>query len=174
MSDAAQQSAWRHRDRLSVQDRAHLTVVLGPRFPAPSHYREVIAAAEHLVQIAPEDPQAWIELGLGLFGEGPLLGLPEAHARAAAAFARAVALDSANVPALSGLSVAAAALDDTVTARKTLALLSRQRPDSASWGTLARAGFRAAMPIPRPCIGCCELTAPIHQVEGTSAGRCSG
>jgi len=145
MENAAQQSAWRHRDRLSVQDRAELTVIVGPGYPAPGHYREGIAAAEHLVQIAPEDPQAWIELGLGLFGEGPLLGLPEAHARAAAAFARAVALDSANVPALSALSIAAAALGDTVTARKTLALLRGQRPDSASWGDLGAGWFLAAI-----------------------------
>jgi len=132
VGQAARESAWRFRDRLSEQDRAHLTVTLGPRYPHSSRYREVIAAAEHYVQVAPEDPQAWNELGVRLFEEGPLLGLPEAHARAGAAFARAVAIDSANVPALQGLSVTAATLDDTATARKALALLRRQQRDSTS------------------------------------------
>jgi eukaryotic-like serine/threonine-protein kinase len=147
--------AWRYRDRLSVEDRANLRLTLGPRFPKDSHYREAIAAGEQFSQIAPEDPLAWIELGTDLFETGPLVGLPEAHARAAAAFARAVALDSANVPALGNLSVAATALGDTATSRRALALLRRQRRDSTSQIDFEAAWFLAAMTAD---------TATLHQV----------
>jgi len=129
VEDAAEQVAWRYRSRLSVQDRANLTATLGPRFPAPSTHREVIAAAEHFVQVAPESPEAWAKLGTELFENGPLLGLPEAHERAAAAFAHSVALDSTNLPALRLLSIAATARGDTATARRTLAALLRQSRD---------------------------------------------
>jgi tetratricopeptide (TPR) repeat protein len=147
--------AWRYRDKLSVEDRANLRATLGPRYPAPTHYREGLAAADRLVLVAPDDPLAWIELGSGLFEDAPLLGLAEAHPRAAAAFARAVALDSANVPALSGLSVAATALGDTATARQALTLLRRQRRDSTSGIDFEAAWFLAAMTAD---------TATLHQV----------
>jgi TolB-like protein len=124
--------AWRYRDSLSVQDRADVTATLGPRYPGRSHYREGLEEAEHYAQVDPEEPRAWIELGRGLFEDGPLLDLPEAHARAAAAFARAEALDSGNVPALRALSVAAATLGDTAGARRALARLRRQQRDSTS------------------------------------------
>ncbi|MGH7514898.1 MAG: protein kinase domain-containing protein, partial [Gemmatimonadales bacterium] len=143
--DAAVKTAWRYRNRLSVQDRADLTVTLGPAFPANSPLREGIAAAEHFVQLAPESPEAWMDLGEELFDTGPLLGLPEAHARAAAAFAQAVAIDSTDVRALEALSVTAATLGDTVTARKTLALLQRQRRDSTSEIALVPRWFLAAI-----------------------------
>jgi serine/threonine-protein kinase len=137
--------AWRYRDRLSAQDRADLGATLGPRYPGRSHFREALGAAEEYAQVAPEEPQAWIELGIGMFEDGPLLGLPEAHARAAAAFARAVALDSGNVPALGALSLAAATLGDTAGARRALALLRRQQRDSTSQADFEPAWVLASM-----------------------------
>jgi tetratricopeptide (TPR) repeat protein len=157
---AARETAWRHRDQLSVPDRAELTVLLGPRYPAPSYYRETIAAAEHLVQLAPQDPWAWIQLGLTLFNEGPLLALPEAHARAAAAFARAVALDSTSAVAQGQLSIAAATLGDIVTARKALAQLRRQQQDSTSRADFEPAWFLAAVTAD---------TAALHRVLRTDS-----
>ena len=144
VAEAARQTAWRFRTRLSETDRGGLAIALGPRYPLVSRYGEIIAAAEHYVQVAPGDPQAWIALGTSLFENGPLLGMPEAHARAAAAFARAVAIDSANVPALLGLSVAAAALDDTTIARRALSLLRQQQSDSTSQLEFLPAWFLAS------------------------------
>jgi TolB-like protein len=145
VGNAAGEAAWRYRDRLSVEDRANLTVHLGPSYPAVSHSREILEAAEHYVQVAPERPEAWLLLGLRLFEDGPLVGLPEAQGRAAAALARAVALDSTNVPALGSLSVVAAALGDTTGARKALALLRRQQRDSTSPIDFEPAWFLAAV-----------------------------
>jgi eukaryotic-like serine/threonine-protein kinase len=145
VEDAAEQAAWRYRSRLSAQDRASLTATLGPRFPAPSTRREVIAAAEHFVQVAPESPEAWTGLGAALFDNGPLLDLPEAHARAVAAFARAVALDSTNVPALGLLSMAATARGDAATGRTALAALLRQRRDSTTRVEFEPEWFAAAV-----------------------------
>ena len=132
VENAAEQVAWRYRSRLSAQDRGNLTATLGPRFPAPSTRREVIAAAEHFVQVAPQSPEAWAGFGAALFDNGPLLDLPEAHARAVAAFARAVVLDPTNVPALRLLIIAATTQGDAATARRALAALLRQRRDSTT------------------------------------------
>jgi hypothetical protein len=124
--------AWLNRDRLSAQDRANLAVTVGPGYPGPTHFRDGIAAAERYVQLAPDEPLAWVELGAGLYEDAPLFGLSEAHSRAEAAFARAVALDSISAPALYGLSITATAVGDTATAAKALAMLRRQERDSTS------------------------------------------
>ena len=124
---AARAIAWRYREQLSPPDRADLTVTVGARYPAPSPLRETVAAAEHYVEVAPRRPQAWQGLGFELLEKGPLLGLPEALARAASAFARAVELDSTSAPALLGLSLIAAVRGDTGTARHALTSLRRVR-----------------------------------------------
>jgi serine/threonine-protein kinase len=142
---AAEDIAWRYRGRLSMQDRADLTATLGPRYPAPSHHRELIAAAEHFAQVAPESPEAWAQLGMELFDNGPLLGLPEAHDRAAAAFARSVVLDSTSMPALGLLSIAATSRGDTATAHMALAVLRRQPNDSTSQVAFEPEWFAAAV-----------------------------
>ena len=145
VENAAEQVAWRYRSRLSAQDRGNLTATLGPRFPAPSTRREVIAAAEHFVQVAPQSPEAWAGLGAALFDNGPLLDLPEAHARAVAAFARAVVLDPTNVPALRLLIIAATTRGDAATARRALAALLRQRRDSTTQVEFVPEWFAAAV-----------------------------
>ena len=58
---------------------------------------------------------------------------------------RAVAIDSTDSRALEALSVAAATLGDTVTARKALALLQRQRGDSSSDADFGPRWFLAAI-----------------------------
>jgi TolB-like protein len=112
------QIAWRHRERLSVKDRAQLAYMLGPRFPAPSNRRDVLEAAEGHVRVAPDSPEAWYELGDYLFHYGSLLGIGDALPRADAAFGRAIALDSSFAPALVHDPVLAFELGDTVELRR--------------------------------------------------------
>ena len=121
------QAAWRLRDRLSPRDRALLAVMLGPRYPAPSGPLDGIRAADRLTQIAPDSPDAWYLLGGFLYTTGPLIGIADAHARAAAALARALSLDSSYAPVnMAGL---AASLHDTAALR---ALRPRLGGDSTS------------------------------------------
>jgi serine/threonine-protein kinase len=112
--------AWKHRDKLSPIDRALLDVYLGSRWPAPRRMRDGIAAAERFVQVAPDNAEAWYELGDHFYHWGELVGIPDAHQRSAQAFARAFALDSSFAPALEHGTSLALALGDTAGARKAL------------------------------------------------------
>ena len=117
--------AWKYRDKLAPADRALLDVYLGSRWPAPQRLRDGIAAAERFVQVAPDNAEAWYELGDHLYHWGGLVGIPDAHARSAQAFARSLALDSSFAPALEHGTSLALALGDTARARKALALMLR-------------------------------------------------
>jgi tetratricopeptide (TPR) repeat protein len=116
--------AWKYRDKLPPADRALLEVFLGSRWPAPRQWRDGIAAAERFVQVAPDNAEAWSELGDNLYHWGALVGIPDAHQRAAQAYARSLALDSSYAPALEHGSSLAMSLGDTAGARKALAVMS--------------------------------------------------
>jgi hypothetical protein len=122
--------SWKYRDKLSAADRALLDVYLGPRWPAPSGTRDGLSAAERLVQVAPDNAEAWQVLGDGLYHFGGLVGMPDALPRAAQAFGRAIALDSSFAPALEHGSSLALALGDTAGARNALQRMSRLDPNS--------------------------------------------
>ena len=115
------QVAWSHRDRLSPRDQALLLATAGPKFPASSGWALMIAAREHYAQLVPDRADAQFELGDGLFHFGESAGIPDAHARAAEAFNRAIALDSSFSPAIEHLVV-----------------LEMERGDSARAADLAR------------------------------------
>ncbi len=86
--------AWRHRDRLGPRDRA-VAEARGAAFPPfgePS--AELVRLSERAVDIAPNDWEVWQWLGIVLYRYGAAAGVPNADARAAAAFERAAALDS--------------------------------------------------------------------------------
>jgi eukaryotic-like serine/threonine-protein kinase len=117
--------AWKYRSKLSPVDRALLDVYLGPRWPALSRVRDVIAACERLAQVAPDNAEAWQVLADNLYHNGGLVGLPDALPRAAQAFARAIALDSSFAPALEHGTSLALALRDTAGARKAFARMLR-------------------------------------------------
>jgi serine/threonine-protein kinase len=136
--------AWKHRDKLPPADRALLEVYLGSRWPAPARIRDHIGAAERFVQVAPDNAEAWQELADNLYHWGELVGIPDAHRRAAQGFARALALDSSFAPALDHGTTLALALGDTAGARQALDRVLRV--DSASrWVAAERWGFAIAM-----------------------------
>ena len=117
---AALALAWRHRERLGAPDRAYLTAIAGPRYPAHTPGAEWFATFEALVRNQPDNPEAWFNWGDGLLHWGPLLGIPDSTAlrRAAGAFDRTLALDSMYLPALGHLFDIAAIRGDTAAARR--------------------------------------------------------
>ncbi len=90
--------AWAGRDRLSPRDRALLVAEAGPRYPVPSSLAEYLAAWEKAVDLAPDQPDRWHELGDVYFHDGPYLRIAGSEQRAAEAFRRSIALDSAVAP----------------------------------------------------------------------------
>jgi serine/threonine-protein kinase len=105
--------AWSHREHLSSRDRALLTAYVGPRYPRQSSWAEVLAAWELASAVAPDQPEAWYELGDALFHAGPQIAVQDAHRRAAQAFRRAVELDSSYAGPLGHLVELSALAGDT-------------------------------------------------------------
>ena len=117
-----QRVAWRGRERLSPRDRAVLDAYVGPRYPQIPTPAELVAGGERAVQLAPDNPAAWVFLADAYFALGPLLGIPDAHERARRAFARGLAVDSNFIP-FAGFAIAVhAAHGDTTAARRIAAL----------------------------------------------------
>ncbi|MEP6591771.1 MAG: serine/threonine-protein kinase [Gemmatimonadota bacterium] len=87
---------WRMRDRLSARDRALFLAIqwVGPNYPGPSSYREVIAQAERATSLAPDNPEAWVLLGQLLSHYGAASTQHDWARRSADALDRAIALDS--------------------------------------------------------------------------------
>jgi tetratricopeptide (TPR) repeat protein/predicted Ser/Thr protein kinase len=110
--------AWAGRDRLAPRDRALLDATAGPHYPAASSYLEILKAKERYVSVAPDRADAWFELGDGLFHMGAVVGYPDAEARAADAFERALALDSTYAPAAEHLLLIEAHRGDTSAVRR--------------------------------------------------------
>ena len=87
---------WQLRDHLSVRDRALFLAIpwVGPNYPGPSSYREIIAQAEHATSLAPDNPEAWVLLGQLLSHYGAASSQADWAKRSADALDRAIALDS--------------------------------------------------------------------------------
>jgi eukaryotic-like serine/threonine-protein kinase len=116
--------AWANRDRLGPGDRALLTALLGPRYPGVSTMVENLTAAEQSVRALPDRAEAWFHLGDLYYHWGAGVGLSRPHQLAAAAFRRALALDSSiatnspNAEPLIHLFQLAAIEGDTATVRR--------------------------------------------------------
>ena len=109
--------AWASRDRLSPPDQALLLAEVGPDYPAVSPLTKHLAWWERAVDLAPDQPERWYELGDVYFHEGPYLQIESTRRRAAEAFRRSVALDSASAP-LGHLLEIALLEDDSATVRR--------------------------------------------------------
>ena len=113
--------AWAGRDRLSPRDQALVIAEVGPAYPAISTVVQHLDAWERAVDLAPDQPDRWYELGDVYFHEGPYLQIASARRRAAEAFRRSVALDSGTAP-LGHLLEIAVLDDDTAAVRRLGAL----------------------------------------------------
>jgi len=87
---------WEKRERLSARDLAFFLAMpmVGPNYPEPSSYREIIAQAERAANLAPDNPEPWLMLGQLLYSYGAVSSESDRMGRAAEALDRAIALDS--------------------------------------------------------------------------------
>jgi serine/threonine-protein kinase len=76
--------AWAGRTRLSPRDRSLLEALR----------ENTLGAMQELVRKFPDNPEAWYGLGDKYYHDGALYGVPDAEARALAAFRRSLALDT--------------------------------------------------------------------------------
>jgi serine/threonine-protein kinase len=120
--------AWAGRDRLSPPDRALLMAEVGPDFPASSPLAKYLAWWERAVNLAPDQPERWYELGDLYFHEGFYLQVESTRRRAADAFRRSAALDSGSAPL--GHLVEIALLENDSAAVRRLAPLYLARDSS--------------------------------------------
>ncbi len=118
MRETGLRLAWAGRERLGPRDRALLDATAGPNYPSASSYLDVLKAKQHYVEIAPDRADAWFELGDGMFHFGAVVGYPDADARAADAFKRALTLDSTYAPAAEHLLLIEAHDGDTTAVRQ--------------------------------------------------------
>jgi tetratricopeptide (TPR) repeat protein len=95
-------TVWRLRDRLSPRDLALFRgmAFVGPNYPGPSSYAEIIAQAERAATAAADSPEHWWSLGGTLSRYGAAASVDDWPARAADALDRAIALDSSFTPAV--------------------------------------------------------------------------
>jgi tetratricopeptide (TPR) repeat protein len=110
--------AWEGRDRLSQRERTLLEAYVGPRYPESPYQADLLAARERAVAQYSDVADAWYFLGDVYLHQGRYLGYGDWMARAAAAFERAVALDSSFAGPLSHLINIAAWRADTAAARR--------------------------------------------------------
>jgi eukaryotic-like serine/threonine-protein kinase len=120
--------AWGSRDRLSPPDLALLMAEVGPDYPAISPLAKHLAWWERAVDLAPDQPERWYELGDVYFHEGFYLQIESTRRRGAEAFRRSVALDSSSAPL--GHLLEVAVLDDDSAAVRRLAPLYLARDSS--------------------------------------------
>ncbi len=111
--------AFKQGGRLGSRDRALLDVTAASaEFPDPASSAVWMTASERAVAAVPDSPEAWFELGDALFHQGDELGIKGAQERAAAAFQRAVVLDSGFAAPLEHLVELAVVRGDTAEIRQ--------------------------------------------------------
>ena len=120
--------AWSSRDRLSPPDLALLMAEAGPDFPTISPLAKHLSWWERAVDMAPDQPERWYELGDVYFHEGFYLQIDSTRRRAAEAFRRSAVLDSGSAPL--GHLLEVAMLEDDSAAVRRLAPLYLARDSS--------------------------------------------
>jgi tetratricopeptide (TPR) repeat protein len=103
----------RLRERLSPRDRVLLAAFAGPHYPAPYPFVEQIAGWERATEVLWDSPETWYQLADVLFHRAPITGPEWPIQRAAAAFRRAIELDSTFAAPLDHLVEIAVLTGDT-------------------------------------------------------------
>jgi tetratricopeptide (TPR) repeat protein len=106
--------------------------MVGQRYPLLGDAREDLSSAEALVASAPDDPEAWTELGDRTFHYGALAGESDARERSIRAYERALVLDSSYAPSLEHLHELYYDAGDPNASRRALALQLRDKPSNAA------------------------------------------
>lgn len=91
--------AWRFRAALSERDRAHLTALAGPRYPAASTGAETLTAWRAAARLAPNRAEVWFGLASRGAQEREPRGAGQLQDAVDAALRRAIALDPDHAPA---------------------------------------------------------------------------
>ena len=125
--------AWQNRQQLSGRDQARLVLLAGPRYPLASPTREVFAAAQRYLQLTPDRADAWYFYGDRIYHDGLALGIPDRASRSAAAFRRALELDSTYVPGYIHLQQLAVELGDSTLDRRLDRLRSAYDTTAVGW-----------------------------------------
>jgi hypothetical protein len=113
--------AWASRKQLSRRDDALLRAMLRPGYPdrrLAFSTREGLSAWQRARDAAPDRAEPWYSIGDFYFHYGATLDAPEPRAQAAAAFHRALSLDSAYTSAVDHLLQLALLERDTAAVRR--------------------------------------------------------
>jgi eukaryotic-like serine/threonine-protein kinase len=122
--------ASRLRERLSARDRVILAAIAGSRYPAPYPFVQHIAGWERATEVLWDSPEAWYQLGDVLFHRAPVTDIGWRLQRAAAAFRRALELDSTFSAPLDHLVEIAVLTGDTAAVRHLGKLYVERFPES--------------------------------------------
>jgi len=172
----ARMLAWQYRDRLTARDQILLLPRLFGDYPSSTgsahSQRAVLRDWENAVAAAPDRAEEWFGYGNALFLFGHMLGLQAPGERAAAAYRRALGLDSTFALAVYRLGDLAVFAGDSMEARRLLARYVAldsvsEHVDALRWRVAARFGdsaeraqVRARLPeMPR---------ASLHRIVGNA------
>jgi serine/threonine-protein kinase len=130
--------AWSLRDRLGTGDRALMLTLaaIGPKYPDPSTWADLIAAAERAAAANPDSWEAWFRSGLWLLYWGPSAGVAGWLPRAVTALDSSLALDTTAAAAQLRLHAAIHA-EEPQEIRRFAALYSRIAP-GGDWEDIER------------------------------------
>ena len=141
--------AWSRQSELPTTDRTYLQALGGPRYPSPSSASEALTAWEKVVQLAPDRPDAWHELGERFYYDGEVLGMRDALPQAAAAFRQALGLDPSFTPSRRMLALVLARQHDTIGLRRLVGNQQVRASDPTGvfvqWRTAQEFNDRAAL-----------------------------
>jgi len=128
--------AWQLRDHLSTRDRALFLAIpwVGPNYPGPSSYREIIAQADRATSLSPDNAEAWVLLGQLLSHYGASASQADWAVRSASALDRAISLDSSLTRAIQERIFTALRARDSAATVRYAALYTRTASNNATPG----------------------------------------